>query len=176
LCKNTHEASRSTHPLLPGRAEGGGVGTEDSPVGFLPWEAPASSRRLARSSLNLERRSASKRARCPSYSRSREEDTSASPPVSWSGKADSSSEESKSTMVPSGRLRRASHSPDSASSSSRSPEAAGPTPLAAESCSKLAAGALGRGPGTTPSARSGPQALNFKIPVVMRLVSRAPKL
>jgi hypothetical protein len=52
----------------------------------------------------------------------------------------------------------------------------GPAPLAAESCSELAAGALGRGPGTTPSARSGPQALNFKISAVTRLVSRAPKL
>jgi hypothetical protein len=78
--------------------------------------------------------------------------------------------------VPSGRLRHASRSPDSVSSSSRSLEAMGPAPLAAESCSELASGALGRGPGTTPLAWNGPQALNFKIPAVTRLVSRAPKL
>jgi hypothetical protein len=71
--------SCSTHPLLPGRAEDGGGGTEDSPAGFLPWEAPASGCQLARSSLNL--RSASKRARHPSSSKSHEEDASASPPV-----------------------------------------------------------------------------------------------
>jgi hypothetical protein len=78
--------------------------------------------------------------------------------------------------VPSGHLRCASRSLDSALSSSRSPEAMGPAPLATESCSELATGALGRGPGTTPSARSGPQALNFKIPAVTRLASRAPRL
>jgi hypothetical protein len=78
--------------------------------------------------------------------------------------------------VPSGRLRRTSHSPDSASLSSRCPEAMGPAPLAAESCSELAAGVLGRGPGTMPSARNGPQALNFKTPTVTRLVSQAPRL
>jgi hypothetical protein len=176
LCRNTHEASRSTHPLLPGRAEGGGGGAEDSPAGFLPRETPASGRRLARSSLNLERRSASRQAWRPSSSRSREEDTSASPLVGWSGGAESSPEESESTTVPSGRLRRASRSSDSTSSSSRSLEAEGPAPRAIESCSELAAGALGRGPRTTPSARNGPQALNFKIPAVMRLVSRAPRL
>jgi hypothetical protein len=115
-------------------------------------------------------------ARRPSSSRSREEDASASPPVGWSGKAVSSSEESESTTILSERLRHASHSPDSAPSSSRSPEAVGPVPLAAESCFELAAGALGRGLGMTSSARSGPQALNFKIPAVMRLVSQAPKL
>jgi hypothetical protein len=81
LCRNTHEASRSTHPLLPGRVEGFGGGAEDSPAGFLPREASASGRRLARSSLNLERRSTSRRAWRPSSSRSHEEDTSASPPV-----------------------------------------------------------------------------------------------
>jgi hypothetical protein len=81
LCRNTHEVSRSTHPLLPGRAEGGGGGVEDSSAGFLPWEAPTSGRRLARSSLNLERRSASRRAWRPTSSRPREEDASASPPV-----------------------------------------------------------------------------------------------
>jgi hypothetical protein len=54
------------------------------------------------------------------------------------------------------RLRRASHSPDLASSSSRSPEAMGPAPLATESYSELAAGALRRGSGMMPSARSGP--------------------
>jgi hypothetical protein len=86
LCRNTHEVSRSTHPLLPGRAEGGGGGAEDSPAGFLPQEASASGRRLAHSSLNLERRSTSRQAWRPS-SRSREEDTSTSPPVGWSGKA-----------------------------------------------------------------------------------------
>jgi hypothetical protein len=48
--------------------------------------------------------------------------------------------------------------------------------LATVSCSELAAGALGRGLGVTPSTRKGPQALNFKIPAVTRLVSRAPKL
>jgi hypothetical protein len=168
--------SRSTHPLLPGRAEVGGGGAEDSPAGPLPWEAPASGRRLAHSSLNLERRSASKRARRPSSSRSHEEDASASPPVGWSGKADSSEEESESTTVLSERLRRATRSPDSAPSLSRSLEASGPTPLAAKSCSELATGALGRGSGVMPSARNGPQALNFKIPVVTRLVSRAPRL
>jgi hypothetical protein len=47
----------------------------------LPWEAPASGRWLARSSLNLERNSASKQARRPSSSRSHEEDASVSPPV-----------------------------------------------------------------------------------------------
>jgi hypothetical protein len=175
LCRNTHEASRSTHPLLLGRADGGGGGAEDSPAGFLPWEAPASGCRLARSSLNLERRSASRRARRPSSSRSCEEDASTSPSVGWSGKAEPSSEESESTTVPSGRLRWTSRSPDSASSS-KSPEVVGPVPLAAESCSELATGALGRGPGTTPLARNGPQALNFKIPAVTRLVSRAPRL
>jgi hypothetical protein len=85
------------------------------------------------------------------------------PPVGWSGKADSSEEESKSTTVLSERLRRASRSPDSALSSSRSLEAEGPAPLAAESCSELAADVLRRGSGTTPSARSRSQALNFKI-------------
>jgi hypothetical protein len=35
---------------------------------------------------------------------------------------------------------------------------------------------LGRGPGTTPSARNGPQVLNFKIPAMTRLVSQAPRL
>jgi hypothetical protein len=99
-----------------------------------------------------------------------------SPSVGWSGKAEPSSEEFESTTVPSGRLRRASRSLDSASSSSKSLEAVGPVPLATESCSKLAAGALGRRPGTTPSARNRPQALNFKIPTVTRLVFRAPKL
>jgi hypothetical protein len=176
LCRNTHEASRSTHPLLLGREEGGGGGAEDLPAGFFPWEGPASGCRLARSSLNLERRSASRRARRPSSSRSREEDASASPPVGWSGEEESSSEESESTTVPSGLLWWTSRPPDSASSSSPSPEAMGPVPLAAESCSELATGALGRGPGTTPSTRNGPQALNFKIPDVARLVSRAPRL
>jgi hypothetical protein len=52
----------------------------------------------------------------------------------------------------------------------------GPVPLAAEFYSELATGALGTGPGTTPSARNGPQALNFKIPAVTRLVSRVPRL
>jgi hypothetical protein len=176
LCRNTHEASRSTHPLLPRRVEGFGGGAEDSPAGFLPREASASGRRLARSLLNLERRSASRRAWRPSSSRSRKEDTSASPPMGWSGEAESSSEESESTTVPSGCLRRASRSPDPTSSSSRSPEAEGPAPLASESCSELTAGRLGRGPGTTLSARNGPQALNFKIPAVTRLVSQAPRL
>jgi hypothetical protein len=177
LCRNTHEVSRSTHPLLPGRAEGGGGGAEDSSAGFLPWEAPASGRRLARLSLNLERRSASRQAwRPPSSSRPREEDALASPPVGWSGKVESLSEESESTTVPSGRLRRASRSPDSTSLSSRSPEAEGPAPRAIESCFELATGALRRGPGTTPSVRNGPQALNFRIPAVTRLVSRAPRL
>jgi hypothetical protein len=176
LCRDTHEASRSTHPLLLARPEDAGGGAEDSPAGFLPWETPASGRRLARSSLNLERCSASRRARRSTSSRPCEEDASISPPVGWSGEEESSSEESQSTTVPAGRLRRTSWSPDSASSSSRSPEAVGPVPLAAESCSELAAGALGRGPGTTPSARNGPQALNFKIPTVTRPVSRAPKL
>jgi hypothetical protein len=91
--------SRSTHPLLPGRAEDGGGGIEDSPAGFLPWEAPALGHRLACSSLNLEQRSASKRARRPSSSRSHEEDASVSPPVGWFGKADSLEEESESTTV-----------------------------------------------------------------------------
>jgi hypothetical protein len=36
LCRNTHEASRSTHPLLLGRPEDAGGGAEDSPAGFLP--------------------------------------------------------------------------------------------------------------------------------------------
>jgi hypothetical protein len=99
-----------------------------------------------------------------------------SPLVGWSGKVEPSSEESESTTVPSGCLRWTSRSPDSASSSSKSPEAMGPVPLAAESCSELAAGALGRGPGTTPLARNGPQALNFKIPTVTWLVSRVPRL
>jgi hypothetical protein len=80
------------------------------------------------------------------------------------------------TTVLSERLRRATRSPDSAPSSSRSSEASGPTPRATESYSELAAGALGRGPGVTPSARNGPLALNFKIPAVTRLVSRAPRL
>jgi hypothetical protein len=79
LCRNTHEASRSTHPLLPRREEGGGGGAGDSPAGFLPREASALGRRLARSSLNLEWRSTSRQAWRPSSSRSREEDTSASP-------------------------------------------------------------------------------------------------
>jgi hypothetical protein len=79
-------------------------------------------------------------------------------------------------MVPWGCLRWASRSPDSASLSSKSLEAVGPVPLAAKSYSELAAGALGRGPGTTPSARNEPQALNFKIPAVTRLVSRVPRL
>jgi hypothetical protein len=149
---------------------------EDSPAGFFPREDPASGCRLARSSLNLERRSASRRAMRPSSSKSREEDASTSPPVGWSDEEESSEEESESTTVPSGRLRRTSCSLDSASSSSRSLEAEGPAPRAAESCSELAAGALGRGPGTMPSARSRPQALNFKTPAVMRLVSRAPRL
>jgi hypothetical protein len=178
LCRNTHEASRSTHPLLLGREEGAGGGAEDSPAGSFPREVPASGFRLARSSLNLERRSASRRARRPSSSRSREEDASASPPVGWSGEEEESSEESESTTVPSGRLLRTNCPPDSASSASSlssSPEAEGPAPRAAESCSELAAGVLGRGPGTTPSARNGPQALNFKTPAVTRLVSRAPR-
>jgi hypothetical protein len=176
MCRDTHEVSRSTHPLLLGRPEDVGGGAEDSPTGFLPQEASASGRRLARSSLNLERRSASRRAWRPSSSRYREEDASTSPPVGWSGKEEPSEEESESTTVPSGRLWRTSRSPDSASSSSRSPEAVGPAPLATESCSELAAGALGRGPGTTPSARNGPLALNFKTPAITRLVSRAPRL
>jgi hypothetical protein len=133
--------SRSTHPLLLGRPEDAGGGAEDSPAGFLPWEAPASRHRLARSSLNLERRSASRRARRPSSSKSCEEDASTSPPVGWSGEEESSEEESESTTVPSGRLQRTSYSPDSASSLSRSPEAKGLAPRAAESYSELAAGA-----------------------------------
>jgi hypothetical protein len=60
FCRSTHEASRSAHPLLPRRAEGGGGGAEDSQAGFLLWEAPTSGHRLARSLFNLERRSASK--------------------------------------------------------------------------------------------------------------------
>jgi hypothetical protein len=99
-----------------------------------------------------------------------------SPSVGWSGKVEPSSEESESTTVPSGRLRWASRSPNSASSSSKSLEAVGPIPLATESCSELAAGALGRGPGTMPSARNGPHALNFKIPAITWLVFRAPRL
>jgi hypothetical protein len=79
--RNTHEASHSTHPLLVGRAEAGGGGAEGSPAGFLPWEVPALGCRLARSSLNLERRSTSRRAWRSSSSRHREEDTSASPLV-----------------------------------------------------------------------------------------------
>jgi hypothetical protein len=150
---------------------------EDSPAGFFPHEVLASRFWLARSSLNLERCSASRRARRSSSSRSHEEDASASPLVAGSGEEESSSEESESTTVPSGCLRRTSRPPDSASSSSSSsPETVGPVPLAAESCSELTAGALGRGPGTMPSARNGPQALNFKIPAVMRLVSQAPRL
>jgi hypothetical protein len=168
--------SRSTHALLLGRPEDAGGGAEDSPTGFLPWEALASGRRLARSSLKLERCSASRWAWRPSSSRSREEDVPASPPVGWSGRAEPSSEESECTTVPSGCLRWASRSPNFASLSSGSLEAAGPIPLAAESCSELATGAFGRGPGTTLSARNGPQALNLKIPAVTRLVSRAPRL
>jgi hypothetical protein len=115
-CRSTYEASCSTHPLLPGRDEVGGRGAEDSPAGPLPWGVPASGRRLARLALNLERHSASKRARRSSSYRSREEDAAASPLVGWSGKAVSSSEEeSKSTMVLSERLRRVARSPDSAS-------------------------------------------------------------
>jgi hypothetical protein len=55
-------------------------------------------------------------------------------------------------------------------------EASGPASLAAESCSELAAGALGGGPGVTPSKKKGPQALNFRIPAMTRLVSWAPRL
>jgi hypothetical protein len=73
-------------------------------------------------------------------------------------------------------LRRATRSSDLVPSSPRSSEASGPAPLAAESCSELAARALGRGPGVMLSARKGPQALNFKIPAVTQLVSRAPRL
>jgi hypothetical protein len=79
-----------------------------------------------------------------------------SPPVGWSGKAVLSSEESENITVLPERLQRANCSPDSASSSSGSSEAVGPTPLAAESCSELATGTLGRGPGTMSSARNGP--------------------
>jgi hypothetical protein len=99
-----------------------------------------------------------------------------SPPVGWSGEEESSPEESESTTVPSGCLQRTSRSLDSTSSLSPSPEAVGPIPLVAESCSELATGALGRGPGMTPLARNGPQASNFKIPAVTRLVSQAPRL
>jgi hypothetical protein len=99
-----------------------------------------------------------------------------SPLVDWSGKADSSSEEFESTTILSEHLRWATLSPDSAPSSSRYSEASGPAPLAAEFCFELATGAFGRGPGVMPSARNGSQALNFKIPAVMRLVSQAPKL
>jgi hypothetical protein len=35
FCRSTHEASRSTHPLLMGGAEGGGGGAEDSLADFL---------------------------------------------------------------------------------------------------------------------------------------------
>jgi hypothetical protein len=61
-------------------------------------------------------------------------------------------------------------------SSSRSSKALGPALLAAESYFELAASALERGLGVTPSARKGPHALNFKILTVTRLVSRAPRL
>jgi hypothetical protein len=85
----------------------------------LPLGAPASGHRLARSALNLERRSASKQARHSSSSRYHEEDASASLSVGWSGKADSSSsEESESTIVLLECLRWVARSPDSASSSS----------------------------------------------------------
>jgi hypothetical protein len=56
-------------------------GAEDSPTGFLPWEVPASRHWLARSSLNMERRSASRRVWHSSSSRPHEEDVSVSPLV-----------------------------------------------------------------------------------------------
>jgi hypothetical protein len=164
-------------PLLAREGRGRWRGCRGLAGRSLPVESPRHGSPTGVFVVELGACSASRRARRPSSSRSREEDASASPPVGWSGKANSSSsKESESTTVLSECLRQATRAPDLALSLSRSSEASGPTPLAAESCSELAVGALGRGPGMTLSARKGPQALNFKIPAVTRLVSRAPRL
>jgi hypothetical protein len=85
--------------LMPGRAEADDRGVEALPADPLPWRASVSGRRLARSVLNLERHSASRRT-WRSSSRSREEDAVASPPAGWPAEAAlSSSEESESTTV-----------------------------------------------------------------------------
>jgi hypothetical protein len=98
----------------------------------------------------------------------------ASPLAGWLAEGASlSEEESESTTMLWERPWWVALPLESMSSLSGSSEASGPASLVVESCSELAAEAVGEGPSVTLSERKGPQALNFRIPAVMRLVSQA---